>query len=295
MMRIDPLLCLLLVALMAAVPGCQSPAPTGQTTDLHVLSFNIRNGRANDGDNSWPKRRPLVSDVIREHNPDVVGLQEAFRFQLDQLAEDLPYFREVGEGRGGGAADEYSAILYRADRFELLDSGTFWLSDTPEVVSKHWGHYHYRICTWAHLKDRNTGSAFYLFNTHFDHKSQLARVNSAKLIRQRIGERVDGDPVIVTGDMNAGEDNPAIALLKAKDSPYALVDTFRVVHPDAVEVGTGNGGYTGKRNGAKIDYVFVSPGIRTLDATIDQEKRDGRYPSDHYPVTARVRLGTNAN
>lgn len=268
---------------------CVSPEPAG-TADLVAMSFNIRNGKAKDGDNSWPNRRALVSDVIRQYNPDLVGLQEAFRFQLDQLGEDLPHYTEVGEGRGGGTADEYSAIFYRTDRFDLLSSGTFWLSDTPGKVSKHWKHYHYRICTWVHLRDRTTQRAFYLYNTHFDHQSQLARVNSAKLIRQRIADRASDDPVVVTGDMNAGEDNPAIAILKAKDSAYPLRDTFRVIHPDAKAVGTGNGGYNGKRDGAKIDYVLISPGIETLGAAIDQEPRDGRFPSDHYPVIATMRI-----
>lgn len=282
---------LLLLAVLLPSIGCQVAAPDSVvSSDLTVMSFNIRNGKANDGDNSWPNRRPLVAGVIEEYDPDIVGVQEAFRFQLDHLAKDLPHYTEVGEGRGGGTADEYSAILYRSERFDLLDSGTFWLSDTPEKVSKTWGHYHYRICTWAHLKDRTTGDACYIFNTHFDHKSQPARVNSARLIRQRISQRKTKDPVIITGDMNAGEDNPAIVLLKAEDSSYPLFDTFRVRHPDAKDVGTGNGGYTGRTDGAKIDYILVSPSIETLDAKIDQAPRIGRYPSDHYPVTAKVRI-----
>lgn len=279
--------CFVVVAMLLSLAGCQRATPQA-AAELNVMSFNIRNGKANDGENSWSNRRSLVAGVVREYNPDVLGLQEAFRFQLDEMANDLPSYTEVGEGRGGGTSDEYSAILYRSDRFDLLDSGTFWLSDTPGVVSKHWGHYHYRICTWAHLKDLSTGVAFYIFNTHFDHKSQRARVNSAKLIRQRISERSTNDPVIVTGDMNAGEDNPAIALLKAEDSLYPLLDTFRVRHPDAKDVGTGNGGYTGRTSGAKIDYILVSPDIKTLDAAIDQTPRNGRYPSDHYPVIAKV-------
>lgn len=293
---------IVLAALFLALAGCQGATADRTATDagtamkqITVMSFNIRNGKANDGANSWPNRRGLVAGVIRQYDPDVLGVQEAFRFQLDQMGEDLPHYTEVGEGRAGGTQDEYSAILYRSARFDLIDSGTFWLSDTPEAVSRHWDHHHYRICTWAHLRDRNTGDGLYVFNTHFDHQSQLARVNSAKLIRQRIASRKTNDPVIVTGDMNAGENNPAIERLKAQDSSYPMVDTFRVIHPDAEQVGTGNGGYTGRRDGAKIDYILVSPGIETLDAKIDAEPRDGRYPSDHYPVLATVRIAPSGD
>jgi endonuclease/exonuclease/phosphatase family metal-dependent hydrolase len=134
--------------------------------------------------------------------------------------------------------------------------------------------------------DKNTGRTFYFFNTHFDHQSQNARLESAKLIARRIAEREHDDPVVLAGDFNAGEDNPVIKQLKAD----GLIDTYRAIHPDANDVGTGNGGYTGRRDGAKIDYVFVTRDIETLGASIDQEPRDGRYPSDHYPVTATLRL-----
>lgn len=291
---------LLLFTVLFILAGCQHASTnaagdsaaftSGAGPELTVMSFNIRNGKANDGENSWPNRRGLVAGVIREYDPDILGVQEAFRFQLDHLDQDLNGYTEVGIGRAGGTKDEYSAILYRTDRFDLLESGTFWLSDTPEKISKTWGHFHLRICTWARLKDRSTGQALYIYNTHFDHKSQRARVNSAKLIRQRIANRKTKDPVLLTGDMNAGEDNPAIKTLKAKGDPYPLRDSFRMVYPDAKWVGTGNGGYKGGVEGAKIDYVFVGPEFETHDAVIDAATRGGRYPSDHYPVIAWVRL-----
>jgi endonuclease/exonuclease/phosphatase family metal-dependent hydrolase len=266
--------------------GCQSPGPSAEPAELEVMSFNIRNGKANDGENRWDRRRDLVCGVIQQYKPDVLGVQEAYRFQLDELVDCLPAYREIGEGRDGGTKNEYSAILYRADRFDVLDSGTFWLSDTPEVVSKSWGNRLHRVCTWARMIDKNTGRTFYFFNTHFDHQSQNARLESAKLIARRIAEREHDDPVVLAGDFNAGEDNPVIKQLKAD----GLIDTYRAIHPDANDVGTGNGGYTGRRDGAKIDYVFVTRDIETLGASIDQEPRDGRYPSDHYPVTATLRL-----
>lgn len=291
----------LLVAAICGLTGCHAPEACNEAAPIGVMSFNIRNGKANDGENRWDLRKTAVYQVINDHDPDILGLQEAFRFQLDQLAENLPRYSEIGVGRGGGTDDEYAAIFYRTDRFEVDRSGTFWLSDTPEKVSKTWGHYHYRICTWARLIDIENGQGFYIFNTHFDHQSQRARFNSAILISHRIAERVHKDPVILTGDLNAGEDNTAVKYLTGvpfglPDSgayplpTIALKDTYRVIHPDAAAVGTGNGGYTGKRDGAKIDYIMVSRGIETLDASIDRAKRGGRYPSDHYPVTATLRL-----
>lgn len=289
----------LLVGLLA-LAGCRGAgdgaAGDAQPIELRVMTFNIRNGRANDGANSWEYRRPLVYGVIRDSDPDIVGVQEAFDFQLADLAENLPAYAQVGEGRDGGTRGEHSSILYRRDRFDLAESGTFWLSDTPDVVSRSWGNRYHRVCTWARLIDRATGRGFYVFNTHLDHQSQNARFNSAVLIAQRIAGREHDEPVVLTGDFNAGEDNPVVRYLKGQtidgaSSPLALLDTFRAVHPDRENVATGNGGYTGETDGAKIDHIFVLPGSEIIEAAIDQQPRDGRYPSDHYPVTATVRLG----
>ncbi|MDE0863578.1 MAG: endonuclease/exonuclease/phosphatase family protein, partial [Rubripirellula sp.] len=237
------------------------------------------------------------ADVIRDAKLDVVGLQEAFRFQLDDLRKQLPEFQEVGEGRDGDTKGEYSAILYRGIRFTALDSGTFWLSDTPEVKSRHWGNRYLRICTWVRLKDKNTDQCFYVYNTHFDHQSQNARLKSAQLIAQRINDRGHKDPFLLTGDFNADEDNAVVLYLKGKettlpDCPVTLIDTFRKLHPDEKAVGTG-GGFEGRADGKKIDYIFVRPEAEVSNASIIRTKRDGRYPSDHSPVTANIRLPVN--
>jgi len=261
------------------------------------MSFNIRNGRANDGEDSWKHRKEFAAEVIRDAKLDVVGLQEAFRFQLDDLRKQLREFQEVGEGRDGDTKGEYSAILYRGSRFTALGSGTFWLSDTPEVKSRHWGNRYLRICTWVRLKDKNTGRCFHVYNTHFDHQSQNARLKSAQLIAQRISNREHKEPFLLTGDFNADEDNPVVLYLKGKnpalpDSPITLVDTFRKLHPNEKSVGTG-GGFEGRADGKKIDYVFVHPDTEVISARIIRTERDGRYPSDHSPVTAEIRLLAN--
>lgn len=271
---------------------------------LHVMSFNIRYGTANDGQNRWENRRDMVFDVLRKHQADVVGLQEALRFQIDQIRQALPKYGEIGVGRDDGRTKgEYCAILYCRDRFGVDESGTFWLSDTPEVAgSITWGNACTRICTWARLVEKKSGRAFYVFNLHLDHVSQPSREKSMVLLTQRIMNRTHPDTFVVTGDFNAGEDNPAILYLKGKSSlgeahqdksknPAAMVDTFRLLHPDATEVGTFNG-FVGNRKGEKIDYVFATSGAEVLEAQILHDEVDGRYPSDHFPVTARLRLPT---
>ena len=267
--------------------------------ELRVMSFNIRYGSANDGDNHWKKRREMVFDVIRDQQSDVVGLQEALRFQIGEIREAVGVYGEIGVAREDGRIDgEYSAILYRADRFGVAEAGTFWLSDTPEVAgSNTWGNDCVRICTWARLIENKSGKAFYIFNTHLDHVSQPSREKSAVLIAQRIESRNHKDPFVVTGDFNAGENNPVVTYLKGKTAadsaktPVPMIDTFRVLHPDVKDVRTGHA-FRGGRQGHKIDYVLVPPAAKVLEAQILYDNIDGRYPSDHYPVTARLRLST---
>jgi endonuclease/exonuclease/phosphatase family metal-dependent hydrolase len=260
---------------------------------VEVLSFNIRYGTANDGANAWPYREHLVYDVIRRQQSDFVGLQEALRFQIDAIREALPEYDEVGVGRDDGKeAGEYAAILYKPDRWRADDGGTLWLSDTPDVPgSMTWGNEITRIVTWARFVEKESGRAVWIFNTHFDHVSQPSRERSAQLLASRIAARSSDDPVIVTGDFNAGEANPAILYLKnaTQRSPVTLVDTFRVVHPEARAVGTG-GGFEGLRDGPKIDYIFVEPDAKVRQARIIRDQSDGRYPSDHFPVYAEITL-----
>jgi endonuclease/exonuclease/phosphatase family metal-dependent hydrolase len=277
-------------ALLAAAPAGAQPTP-GEP--LRVVSFNIRYGTAKDGDNEWAKRRAMLFDVTRELDADVVGLQEALAFQIDEIEAAVPGYAAIGVGRDDAARDgEYTAILFRTSRLRVADAGTFWFSDTPEVpASRSWGNRITRICTWARFVDRD-GRAFYVFNLHLDHESQPSREQSVALLRRRIAARAfPAEPVIVTGDFNAGERNPAItALIERSDAASRLVDTFRVVHPATTEVGTFTGFTFGKTDGEKIDYVLVQPGTEVLSAGIVRTSRDNRYPSDHFPVAATVRL-----
>jgi len=257
---------------------------------LTVMTFNIRYATAPDGENQWTARRALLFDVIRTHDADLVGLQEALASQITEITAAIPAYAVVGVGRDDArAGGEFSAILFKRDRFRVADAGTFWFSDTPEVpASKSWGNNITRICTWARFIDRD-GRGFYHFNLHLDHQSQPSRERSAALLRTRIEARAFPlERVVVTGDFNVGEDNPALRALVAPTGPF--VDTFRVLHPEASDVGTFTGFAFGKVNGAKIDYVLVGPGIEVLAASILHDSRNGRYPSDHLPVFARITL-----
>ena len=278
-------------------PPPEPPTPPPAREPIDVWSFNIRYGTAKDGDNHWTNRREQLFDLLRAEKPDLIGLQEALRFQIDEILAAVPGYASVGVGRDDGkAAGEMSAILFRASRFHVAESGTFWFSDTPETPgSMHWGNRITRICTWARFVDRD-GASFVHYNVHLDHQSQPSREKSTLLLRERIAARkTAGEPVIVTGDFNAGEQNPALQGLvtlpgHTTAAPAPFVDTFRARHPDATEVGSFSGFLFGSTRGEKIDYVLVEPGTEVLDAGIVRASRNDRYPSDHFPVTARIRF-----
>jgi endonuclease/exonuclease/phosphatase family metal-dependent hydrolase len=278
-----------------------SPLSAAPDSTLSIMSFNIRYGSASDGPNHWNLRKDLVFSVLEDQQPDVVGLQEALGFQINQITATVAGYISIGVGRDDGKTKgEYTALLYRTDRFSVQDSDTFWLSETPHVVaSMSWNTACTRICTWALFKDKISKRTFYVYNLHLDHVSQEARKKGVKLVLDRIAQRKTLAPAFVTGDFNAGEKNPAITQIKepafkvktnATASPKTvhLVDTFRAVHPDAKPVGTFNG-FRGAATGQKIDYVFAMDHLNILTADILRMHRSGRYPSDHFPVTTTVR------
>lgn len=261
---------------------------------MSVMSFNIRYGTAKDGENEWAARRAMLFDMLRDQDADLIGLQEALDFQIDEILAALPQYAATGVGRDDGARKgEYSAILFRRDRFQVAEAGTFWLSDTPGIPgSKSWGNSITRICSWARFIDRD-GRGFYHFNVHLDHQSQPSRERSTILLRARIDTRaVARDPAVVTGDFNVGEDNPALSTLVAPNASGTppFVDTFRVLYPSAGDAGTFSNFRFGQHGPDKIDYVLVEPAAEVLTAAIVRFSRGERYPSDHFPVVARVRL-----
>lgn len=273
--------------LLMLITAAYGQDPTTGSQALKVVTYNIRLNTPRDGENRWEVRKPRTYELIRRMKPDVLGLQEVLKDQLDDLKQEFPGFAMIGAGRSDGKdGGEFSNLMYKTARLKELKSDTFWLSDTPEVAgSTSWGNRLTRICTWALFEDKATGERFYLFNTHLDHQSQPSREKSAELIVQRIKDREPKAPVILTGDFNAHETNVVVDTIKKA----GFRDTFRVVHPDAKEVGTTNA-FSPNRMPAKIDFIFVDDNWKVLDAEIRDDRIDDHWPSDHLPVTATVKL-----
>jgi endonuclease/exonuclease/phosphatase family metal-dependent hydrolase len=282
------------------------------------MTFNIRYGTARDGKNAWPNRRALAVRVIRDSHPVIVGLQEALRFQLDEIRAKMPVYGEVGVGRDDGAqAGEYAAILYDRYRLQPLEKGHFWLSDTPEVPgSMTWGNRFPRIVTWARFRDQQTSETFAVYNTHWDHESQVARENGARLLLERMATRAaTREPLLLLGDLNCSDDNPAFRLLApspelddetieqpeiAPPGRPTFADTYTTIFPRRVAASGTFHAFGGDRERPKIDFVLVRPlrnsrqsasddkGWQVLQADIVHTNENGRYPSDHFPVTATL-------
>ena len=265
--------------------------------EIDALSFNIRFDNPKDGENAWQNRKEMVGQWVKSESPDVIGLQEALRHQIDDIKKVATAYSEYGVGRDDGKSrGEHCTILYLKKRFSLdkSDCGTFWFSDTPEkVASKSWGNEIPRICTWARFIEKKTDKGFYVYNVHYDHRSQPSRLGASELIIQRISKRKrSNDPIILMGDFNASENNPAIKIFK--DEPLNLVDTFRVVKPDEKMVKTFHGFRGGSFSGGKIDHVFMLPKMgKVSSAEIVRFNKEKRYLSDHYPVRAKLSFITD--
>jgi len=263
-------------------------APLAQRASFRVLTFNIRYGTADDGANSWERRKDLVAEVLVDTAPHLVSIQEALDFQLDYLLERLPPFEKIGQHREGGAKGEFCGLLVDKQRFRVLDSGEFWLSQSPdEPGSIGWDAACPRMCVWAHLMDRHSGRDLVAFSTHLDHKGTRARRESVgQIVHHIVDDRMRRTvPTLLAGDFNAGESSAPLAFLENA----GFSDTYRMIWPDAGRRGTFNA-FRGRDDGDKIDYILCSRGFRILDAAIIKTQRNGRYPSDHFPVLAVVEV-----
>ncbi|MFC7591945.1 endonuclease/exonuclease/phosphatase family protein [Nonomuraea antimicrobica] len=272
-----------LTTLTAAGPASASDAR------VRVMTYNIRYA-SDTPPNAWPDRLPVMKRLLREHRPDVLGVQEALWRQMRDIEGAFPEYDWIGMGRQGGTRDEFSAIFYRKDRFEVLDFDHFWLSDTPNVIgSATWGNTITRMVTWAKFRDRRTGTEFYHVNTHFDHQSENARVKSAELALQRVRGFEAGRPVIFTGDFNtAAEKSQSFTILTGED---AFADTWKTAQRRGPAYNTFGAWKAPVPDGDRIDWILSRGNVETLWAEIDPFEQNGQYPSDHYPVIAHVKIG----
>lgn len=265
-------------------------AESTSSNRIKAMTFNIRFDNPADGPNAWPNRRTFVHQIVSE-DWDVIGLQEVLAHQLTDILKANPRYASIGVGRDDGVlAGELSPILYDRERFAVARSGTLWLSETPEAVASiSWDNVITRICTWAQLIDLRSQEVVWVYNTHWDHVGSQSRLESAKLISDRIRSQTGGSSrIILMGDFNTGEESaPMRWIMEGGDGRPEFRHAFRAVHPETEQVGTFNA-WRGKADGAMIDSVLVPVGTTVIDAGINRWNEEGRYPSDHFPVWAEV-------
>ena len=269
-----------------------------EAASLIVMSFNIRGDfdleQATNSSEAWnalsqEHRRDLVVRTIDAFGPDVFGVQEAFQHQLVDLKQGLSGYAFSGLGRDDGKeAGEHSAIFYRVGRFERVNEGTFWLSNSPDVPGSVFpGAGYVRIASWVILADNQAGGKkYFVLNTHFDNVSGEARAHAAQLIRQKLAALAQGLPTIVMGDMNEGEDSVPLKTLLGTAADVPLFDSFREVVPQPGKDEATFHNFSGDTAGSRIDFVLHSHDFKATGASIVHTNFGGRYPSDHFPVTA---------
>ena len=255
---------------------------------VELITYNIRMNTSGDGEHAWPHRKDNVAALFRFHRADIFCVQEALPEQMDDLDAAFPDFTYEGIGRDDGKRlGEFSAVFYNHKRFRKLDGGTFWLSETPGECSFGWDAACRRVCSWVKLEDTKTGEVFHVFNTHFDHRGDEARRESAQLILDKIEEISEGGgAVVLCGDFNLPPDSTPIALIQSK-----LHDAFRVTEqPPYSSVATYHGFTYDDPPRDRIDYVFVSHDLKVLRYGGLTDSRDRSFFSDHLPVLVTIQL-----
>lgn len=260
---------------------------------IRFMSYNIKFDDTSDTLNNWDNRKERVINLITFYNPDFIGTQEGLLHQLEDLENGLHNYGWIGVARSDGKSEgEFSAIFYNREKFTLVEDSdsTLWLSETPSEPSKSWDAALPRILTWGKFQGLDTGQEFFVFNTHFDHIGDTARAESARLIVETIDKVSDDLPVILTGDFNAVEDSKPYEHLTATDK--GLNDAYYETElPHVGPLFTYDGfNVLGENERRRIDYVFVTENVEVRRHAFISDFREGRYPSDHLPVIADIKL-----
>ena len=258
--------------------------------NLNIMTFNVRNLHGDDGTvNSWDNRKSRAVNAINSFGPDIIGMQEAYKVQIDYFLNNLTHYRSIGDSRKGDTTDEYANIMYRSDKFNVLESGQFWISETPDVPDSRssFDSGYPRIVTWAKFQAECEGRAvFYYFNTHLSLKTD-AKVQGVNLILDRVSRYVTHSecPVFIGGDLNSDELSPAYRILSNSD----FQDTWVQLRKPFIDDSTGNH-WTAQKDidHEHIDWIFQRNAARVNSLEINYYTEDGLNPSDHYPVQLNV-------
>lgn len=251
--------------------------------NIKIMSYNIRVDVAADGENNWEHRKDFLTSQIQFYDPDLFGIQEAAPNQVQDIATSLTQYNYEGIGRDGLGKGESSNIFYKKELLKVLLSNTFWLSETPNEISKGWDAAYNRICTYALFKDLNTKKIFWVFNTHLDHIGEAAKINGIKLIMSKINElNKEAYPVIFMGDLNSAPESNVIALLKKEMRDTKDISECKAFGP----LGTFNGFKHNEPVTTLLDYIFVSKdnGFKVKKVAVLSDSKDLKYPSDHLPI-----------
>lgn len=264
----------------------------GNAQSLKLMTYNIRLDIESDGENKWSNRKEYFTSQIQFYEPNIFGIQEAKPNQVIDISTALPQYNYIGIGRDGLGQGESSNIFYRKDRFQLLDNGTFWLSETPDKISKGWDAAFNRVCTYALFKDLKTKTSFWVFNTHLDHMGELARTNGIQLILSKIRTlNTKKYSVFFMGDLNSKPTDDRIISLKNEMLDTREISEEKPFGPQ----GTFNGFKYNEPVTDLIDYIFISKNslFKIKKYAILNDSKDLKYPSDHFPVYVETEMIKN--
>lgn len=287
-MRMSLFFSLVLIVLFTA--GC---GRKGDNDTISVMTLNVRYDNPRDSINAWPNRAKQVENFIKHQDPDILGMQEVLAHQFAYLDSVLTDYASQGVGRDDGLRKgEMNPVFYKKDKFDLVRTITFWLSDTPEFPgSKAWGSSLPRIVTWMELVNKETEDHFFYFNTHFAHDSDSARVMSSDMLLNKVSEIAQGFPFIITGDFNMLPDSRGYTILTGSEGSASLVkDSYFLSEEKPFGPSWTFNGFSDKPGEGRIDYILVKSGMKVLDHKTIIHKDGNVFLSDHWPVVARISL-----